>query len=127
MFFPFSCLTFGFFARPPFLVLSGLTFREQDGLPLCNIIAQRNPLAVVGDLVKQPDLIRGEFRLDNRRRVRSFLSAAPANQKRRATVIGQTRLRCVWVVAHGFVAARNRGGSAFAKEGASALTPALVK
>jgi hypothetical protein len=55
------------------------------------------------------------------------LPTTPTNQKCRITVIGQGHLRNGRVVAHGLLVERNSGGSAFANEGASKLTPALVK
>src|SRR5690606_21419971 len=127
LFLPLFGLPLGLLACPTFLLLSGLPFRAHDGLPFGKVVAQRHPLAVVGNLVKQPNLIRGEFRFDNCRCEWAFLPAAPANQKRRVAVIRKAHVWVGSVVAHGFVAARNKGGSEFAKVGASALTPALVK
>src|ERR1035437_4914719 len=125
----FSCpgLALGFLSRCALLFLAGLTCRERNGLPLCKVIAQCNPLAIVGNLVKESEFIRGEFRFNDRRCVWPFLFAAPAKQERRGAVIGQAHLRCERVAAHSFVAARNSGGSAFAKECASALTAALAR
>ena len=42
------------------LFLAGKTLRAQDGLTLGKIVAKREPLSFVGNLVEQADLIRGE-------------------------------------------------------------------
>ena len=113
--------------RSSFAILSCLLLNSTCGILFGKAITDCDPAAIVRNLVEQPDFARGEFSLNDCRCVRSLLAAAPANQKRRAAVIGQAGLRCVWVVAHGLVAARNSGGSALAKEGASALMPAFVR
>ena len=77
--------------------------------------------------MQQPNLICSELTFYDCRCVWSFLSATPTNQKCRITVIGQGHLRNGRDVAHGLLVGRNSGGSAFANEGASKLTPALVK
>src|SRR5208282_3816833 len=107
--------------------VTGLLLRARGGVPFGKVIAQCHPLSVVGNLVKQPNLIRRQSGLNGRSRVRALLLSPPAKQKRRVALIGRGRVKFLWTGSHGWADMRKSGGNAFAGKSDAVFTPAFAK
>src|ERR1700679_4202177 len=79
---------FYFFPLSSFSLFVGQIFCTEGGFSFCNIITDCNPLAIVKNLVQQPNLICRKFRLKDGREIRAFLSAAPAHEEFCAVTVG---------------------------------------
>jgi len=88
LFFPLARLLFCLFARTPLLFLSSLKLRTKNHFSFRHIITNRNPFALVKNLMQQTDFIRHKFRLNDGREIRAFLPATPAHKEFCAVTVG---------------------------------------